>query len=984
MEIQFQVPAAYTVVKAQKLPDIHAEGILLKHNKSGARLLLIPCEDENKVFNIAFRTPPTDSTGVAHIIEHTVLCGSEHYPLKDPFVELVKGSLNTFLNAITYPDKTMYPVASTNSVDFRNLMHVYLDSVFYPNIYHEQNIFRQEGWHYELTDPAAPLTLNGVVYNEMKGAFSSPDEVLEREIMNALFPDTAYGVESGGHPEHIPELTYEDYLDFHRRYYHPSNSYIYLYGDMDMEDQLLFLDREYLSAFDTLAVDSALKRQTPFASEHCVSSAFPISSEEELEKNTYLSWSAAAGNALDVSEIIAFGALDYALLSAPGAPVKQALLDAGIGLDVYGGFSDGLLQPYFSVVAKNAERSDADRFREVIRETLQQQVRDGVNRASLKAGLSSMEFTFREADYGNYPKGLIYGMSVMDTWLYDEEAPFLNLCQLEIYKRLNELVDTGYFEQLIEEKLLHNPHSALVMLTPELGLAEERERKTAEKLAAIRDSLDDAQLQALIEETKALRAWQEEEESEEALATLPVLKRSDIRRKVSRHINEERSARVTLRDGSEAVIPTVLHPAACNGIGYLQLFFDAGRIPAEDLPYLGFLKAVLTSVSTEHYSYQELSNAICSETGGISSSLTTVDLEAEPGAFRTFLEVRMKALASKLSDGAELLHEILAASVYDDEKRIREILSQTRSQLQVSLMNAGHAAAVTRVSAYTAADGVFLDQVSSLGFYRFIRDLEADFEARREELFRKLKGLAASVLRPDNLLVSFTCDEDSREVLPGLLGAIFDTVPAAPLPAARTRLEPYGPLNEAFTTAGQVQYVAMGGSFASSGVPYTGAAAVFRQIMSYDYLWMNVRVKGGAYGCGAGLKRNRRGSFYSYRDPHLLRTRQVFLDAPAYLAAFDADEETMTKYVIGTFSGIDTPLNPSAYGAVCMREYISGMTEDMRQRFRDEVLGTTAEEIRALAGAVEAALSNGCICVVGGETKIAEHADAFRSVTPLL
>ena len=981
---ELQAMEAYELIRNEELPDIHAQGILMKHKKSGARVILVPCKDENKVFCIGFRTPPADSTGVAHIIEHTVLCGSEKYPLKDPFVELVKGSLNTFLNAMTYPDKTIYPVASTNQKDFRNLMNVYLDAVFFPNIYHEQNIFRQEGWHYELEDKDAPLTVNGVVYNEMKGVFSSADDVLERETMNALFPDTAYGVESGGDPEVIPELTYEDYLEFHSRYYHPSNSYIYLYGDLDFADTLSFLDREYLSRFDVLKIDSSLRFQEPFEEGRVVVKEYPVSSEEDTKKNTFLSWNVVAGDALNMKELIAMEVLDYALLSSPGAPVKQALLDAGIGLDVYGGFSDGTLQPYFSVTAKNAEEEDAGRFEKVIRDTLKDQVRQGINRKSLTAGIHSMEFSFREADYGLYPKGLFYCLDVLGTWLYSDEHPFDGLKQLSIFAELLEEVENGYFERMVEKKLLGNPHKALVILRPKAGLTEEREQKLASKLAARKAEMSEEELEEVIATEAALRAWQDQEESQEALDSLPVLKRSDLKREILPFSNIREDVPVTLRDGETALLPAVYHIADCNGIAYLDLIFNAKRIPGELLPYLGILKAVLMNVGTRSYSYQELNNEVNSVTGGISIALGTSEDAGARDGFSAQLSIRMKALIPELVRGAELIHEILYTSCFEDEKRLREIISQTRSQMQIQLQTAGHAAAAGRASAYLSGEGAFNDAVLGIAFYRVILDIEEHFDEKAVELQDALKRLCEALFRADNAIASYTCEEENKGTLGGILSASLEK-PKENVPLCEElEVQPLGIRKEGFITPGQVQYVAMAGSYADSGIPYSGALTVCRQILSLEYLWQNVRVRGGAYGCSVNILRNGRGVFASFRDPHLLRTKEVFEGAPEYLAGFAADEKAMSKYIIGTISGIDTPLTPSTFGLVCMKAYLSGRSEEERQRYRLEVIDATQEEIRSSAAVVKAILEKGALCVIGGESSIRRHEELFGSVETLL
>ena len=441
--MQFSNLNAYELIKEQKLNDINSFGYVLRHKKSGARIALISNDDDNKVFYIGFKTPPTDETGVPHIIEHSVLCGSEKFPLKDPFVELVKGSLNTFLNAMTYPDKTVYPVASCNEQDFKNLMDVYMDSVLHPNILKCEEIFKQEGWHYELEDMDAPITINGVVYNEMKGAYSSPDEMLQNAIYKSLFPDNTYGKDSGGNPAHIPELTYENYLEFYKKYYHPSNSYIFLYGDCDMEERLEWLDKAYLNAYDAIAVDSHIESQNAFAEVKYVEGKYPIGNEESEEDNTYLAYSKVICDVHEKTLRQAFAVLDYVLISASGAPVRQALIDAGIGQDVYGSFDDETLQTAFHICAKNANASDKERFVEIIETTLKKIVEEGINKTSVLAAINSSEFRFREADFGSYPKGLLYGLECLGTWIFDDEGVFAPMEMLDVFAYLKEQVDTG-------------------------------------------------------------------------------------------------------------------------------------------------------------------------------------------------------------------------------------------------------------------------------------------------------------------------------------------------------------------------------------------------------------------------------------------------------------------------------------------------------------------------------------------------------------
>ncbi|MDO5703388.1 MAG: insulinase family protein, partial [Lachnospiraceae bacterium] len=577
------------------------------------------------------------------------------------------------------------------------------------------------------TDPEEPLTLNGVVYNEMKGVFSSPDEMLEREIMNSMFPDTQYGVDSGGEPEVIPDLTYEAYLDFHRKYFHPSNCYIYLYGNMDAADTLDFIDREYLSRFEAAEVDSALREQKPFGGERVTKKFYPVAAGDDIKKKTYLSMSFAAGDPLNSCEMVAMQVLDYALLGAPGAPVRKALLDAGIGLDVYGGFSDGILQPYFSITAKDADEEDADRFRRVIRETLEKQVSEGIDRKSVKAALSTLEFSYREADFGNYPKGLFYCMDVMETWLYDDDEPFATLKLLDVFREMEKLAETDYFEKMISEKFLRSDHSVLVILSPKPGLAEEMEMKTEEKLAAIKAGMSAEEIKELVSETEALLAWQDSEDTPEAISTLPVLKRSDIRREVTARSNIEETITVKGDSGNEIKVPAVLHEKETNGIGYLQIMFGTKAVPDEMIPYLGLLKECLTYVSTAWHDYADLTNEIGVRSGGITFTSSVLDPVNAPDSYLSYFEVRMKALISKYEDGTELIREILYTSDFTDEKRLREIVSKTRSQLETALQSGGNASASRRASAYTSSGSAYSEMISGISFYRFIRDLERSF-----------------------------------------------------------------------------------------------------------------------------------------------------------------------------------------------------------------------------------------------------------------
>ncbi len=965
--------SAYELVREEKLPGIHSNGFLLRHKKSGARILLVENDDNNKVFSIGFRTPPPDSTGVPHIMEHSVLCGSKNFPAKDPFVELVKGSLNTFLNAMTYPDKTVYPVASCNDKDFKNLMHVYMDAVLYPNIYEHEEIFRQEGWSYQLDSLEEPLSYNGVVYNEMKGAFSSPEGVLDRVILNTLFPDTSYANESGGDPDDIPDLTYEQFLDFHRTYYHPSNSYIYLYGDMDMEERLDWLDREYLSFFDEKEVDSRIRFQEPFGEvkEHTFS--YSIASDEPEEENTYLSYNKVIGTSLDRELYLAFQILDYALLSAPGAPLKKALTDAGIGKDIMGSYDNGIYQPIFSVIAKNAEESQKEEFVELIEKVLSGLAENGIDRKALEAGINYHEFRYREADFGNYPKGLMYGLQMMDSWLYDETEPFMHVEALKTFEAMKEKMGTGYFEKLIRRYFLENTHGAIVIVRPEKGRTARLDAELAEKLQAYKESLSQEEAELLVSRTHQLEEYQSEPDTEEDLNRIPVLERKDISREITPIYNEEMTISGT---------PVVFHEVETNGIGYVDVMFDLSGVAAEDLPYVGILQSVLGIIDTEHYEYGELFNEINMHTGGIGTALELYNdvTNVREKAFKATFEIKGKALYPKLSRTFEMMGEILSASKLSDTKRIREILDMLKSRLLMKFQSSGHTTAALRALAYASPSAQLKDMTNGIAFYEKVNEILEHYEECREKLSEKLSELSKRIFRPDNLMVSYTAARTGlagmEELLCGLKSKLYTETPEETACIIHCEKK-----NEGFKTASKVQYVARTGNFIDNGASYTGALQILKVILSYDYLWQNIRVKGGAYGCMSNFTRVGDGYFVSYRDPNLKRTNEVYEGVVDYLKGFTVSDRDMTKYIIGTMSNIDQPLTPAAKGERSMNLYMNKVSADMIREERNQILDATQEDIRSLSRVAEAILKAGQICVIGSEEKIEEDRELFDTIT---
>lgn len=966
--------AEYEILDEHRVEDVQSDGFILRHKKSGARIAILSNNDDNKVFYIGFRTPPEDETGVPHIIEHTTLCGSKKFPVKDPFIELAKGSLNTFLNAMTYPDKTVYPVASCNDQDFKNLMDVYLDAVFNPNITKYEEIFKQEGWHYELTSKDDELKINGVVYNEMKGAYSSPDEVLSSQIYRSLFPDNTYSKDSGGNPEYIPKLTYEAYLDFYHKYYHPSNSYIYLYGDMDVVERLEWLDKEYLSLYDYKKVNSEINKQPAFDEIKNVEAQYSITMDDTQENKTYLSYNRVVGDTLDEMLYQAFDVLDYALVSSPGAPVKQALIDAGIGDDVYGSYDAGILQPVFSFVAKNANASQADEFESIIENTLKEVVKTGINKEALLAGINSSEFKFREADFGQFPKGLLFGLNCLDSWLFDDMKPFIHLECLGTFTKLRKAVDTDYFEKLIQEYLLDNTHGSSVTVKPKRGLGNEREETLAKELSDYKASLSDEEIKKLIEDTEHLKKYQEEPSSDEDLRKLPMLTRADMKKNAMPFSNIEDE----LLD-----VKVVRHDIESNGIDYISFLFDAGDFAQSELGYLGFFTNALGLVSTEKYSYTDLANATNIYTGGISTGTASHPDIKDRNNFVFKFEVKLKVLEKNLNKALELMEQLLLSSDFTDTKRLGELVAQIKARLQANLSSSGHLVAAMRSMSSFSRYALYQDELKGVAFYRSICRIEKELSESPKSVSDKLAAIAKKLFARNRMLISFTGNNKAYgNAKPSLEKVIagFNK-----MSAVGNQAEVYfNTAKEAFIDASQIQYVAKTGDFICEGYEYTGALRLLRVILSYDYLWINVRVKGGAYGCMNTFLRSGESYFVSYRDPNLSDTLDVYDRIPEYIKSFSPDERDMTKYIIGTFSALDTPMNPEAKGSRSLSAYLEGITYEQIQKERNEILNAQPEDIRRLADLVEAVLKKDSICVIGNENMIKESSGLFENVEKLI
>lgn len=960
----------FTLLKTSKVAEAAAEAMLFLHKKSGAKLLFLASEDDNKVFSISFRTPPADDTGIAHILEHSVLCGSRKYPLKEPFVELVKGSLNTFLNAMTFPDKTMYPVASRNDQDFRNLMDVYLDAVFFPNIYANHQIMQQEGWHYELTSADEPLSYKGVVYNEMKGVFSSPDAIMEQTVMHALFPETPYRFESGGDPAAIPQLTQEMFETFHKTYYHPSNSYLYLYGNLDIETTLQYLDEAYLSSFDAITVDSAINLQPPAAKTIERTAPYPVAPGEETAEKAMLSMNIVTGEATEAEPYLAFQALNYLLLQTPAAPLKNALVDAGIGKEVSGSFVKSIRQPVFSIEVTGTEADRKDKFIRTVYKTLQELTMKGIDKSLIEATLNLLEFKLREADFGAYPKGLMYGIQCMDSWLYNGDP----LTHLQYEKTLasirKQALDGRYFENMIEQKLLDNTHRAIVVLTPDADILPKQEAEVEVRLSAIKAGWTKQEIDRVTKATTALLEAQGAPDPEDKLATIPLLERSDIKKTI-----DELPCKVETKNG----IHWVTHPMFTNQIAYVTYYFNGQAVAESDLPYAFLLTDVLSKLATKKHTFQELANELDRSTGGVSFDLQAVSSADDNADYTLRFSVAGRALLSKQEDLFALLAEILTQTCFDDVKRLKDIIAEEKTGWDNQLFSMGQKIVTSRLLSYFSPVSR-LNEQGVLRYYRFLASISKLDEAGVRDLGAKLSQVAQQLFCQKDVYVSLCTDEAALPMLRQTAATLLDQLPATSGDFHQYVLAGDGVRNEAILTAGQVQFVAAGGNFKTAGFNYTGALRVLDTIMRYDYLWSRIRVQGGAYGAYTQIDRNGNCLFGSYRDPNVAETLDTFSNIPAFLRGFNPSLRELTKFVIGTMSQVDRPLTPVMKADRAMSHLVRGISAQMLQQERDQILGVSVDDIKVLADLVEAALAEGYRCALGSRSKLMSNKESFETL----
>jgi len=971
--MNFEVNKTYhgfKLIEERNVPEIQSIARIFYHEKSGARLLQLENEDDNKVFSIGFRTPPSDSTGVPHIIEHCVLSGSRKYTTKEPFMDMAKGSLQTFMNAITFSDKTLYPIASRNEKDFFNLMDVYLDAVFYPKIYEIPEIFMQEGWHHEIFDENEPIRYKGVVYNEMLGAYSSPERILSDNISKSLFPDTCYKYSSGGDPKVIPELSYEEFLNFHRRYYHPSNCYIFLYGNGDIEKQLRHIDQNYLSHFDKKEIDSSIREQKPFISRNEVVDYYPISKDEPEENRSYLSLSFVVGKSTDPKTYLTANILSQLLIESEAAPIKKALLEQGIGEDVFPIIVDGL-QLGFGIIAKNTSYDKKEEFERVVFDTLNKIVKEGIDKKLIEASINVVEYDLREAS--NFPtKGIIYNMLSLDSWLYDGD-PLSHIQYEEPLKEIREKIDEGYFEKFIEEKIINNPHSSLVIVNPKKGLGEEEEKRVKETLDRYKESLTKEEIAELIEKNKKLKNMQMTDDSPEAKATIPKLSISDVNPK-SEVIPQE----VIEEDGF-----TILnHNIFTSKIAYVDLYFDTSVVDEELIPYINLLSGILGKIDTKSKTYEELSNEIYVNTGGIHFSSAAYVEKDKDDIYYPKLIVKGKAIGDKVIKLMELISELITESKIEDKRRIKELLQQFKSRIEMSIYDNGHSVVMRRVGSYFSSSGKYAERLQGLDFYWFLCDLLKDFDRNSDEILFNLKKVYNTIFNINNLIISITGDSNDFKLIRDNMKVVTDRLNRDKL-ESKQYLFKEEKLNEGILSSANVQYVSKGYNFRKLGYEYNGSLLVLSTMLSREYLHNKIRAQGGAYGAGISIDRTGHLITYSYRDPNLKETIEAYDSMADYIRNLNLMKNDLTTFIIGTISRIDPATTPHMKGEIATSRFISHVSQEDVQKNRDEILNTRVKDIKDCADILENTMKENYMCALGNENKIRENQELFNNLVQL-
>jgi len=966
----------FRLLKEQEIQEYNIKGRLYAHAKTGAELLSLSNDDENKVFGITFRTPPTDSTGVAHILEHSVLCGSRKYPVKEPFVELLKGSLQTFLNAFTYPDRTCYPVASQNLQDFYNLIDVYLDAVFYPRL--TRPIFEQEGWHYELNEPEAPLTYKGVVFNEMKGAYSSPDQVLSEYVLESLFPDNPYGFDSGGDPKVIPTLTFEQFQAFHRQYYHPSNARIYFYGDDDLEERLRVMDT-WLSEFEPGVVQSEIPLQPMFQRPMRLTRSFMAPEEEGGTSRGMATLNWVLGETSEVDRNLSLRILEYILLGMPASPLRKALIDSGLGEDLAGeGLGNELLQTYFSTGLKGIGEGDGEKVEKLILETLEGLVKEGIDPRTVEAAMNTMEFALRENNTGQFPRGLSLMLRTLTTWLYGPD-PFTILTFERSLERIRSQLKTspGFFESQIRHLFLENPHRTTLILEPDIDLHQKELAREKQSLEKVRSGMGPSDLIKTVENTRELKRLQGVPDSPEALAMIPRLKLEDM---------AKTNKILPIETSTHAEVKHLFHDLHTNGILYFDLGMDLHALPEGYLPYVPLFGRAFLEMGTEKEDFVSLTQRIGQKTGGLTSvTLTSVHRDQQTAV--TWLFLRGKALVAQAVDLMDILSDVLLTVRLDNRDRFRQMLLEEKAGLEQGIVTGGHRFVNLRLRAHFNEAHWAAEQMGGISYLFFLRELIQRVEEDWPGVLRNLEAMRRILVRRPNMILNVTLDEKNGSNIETPVKEFLERLPGTPSKRkAWIRTSP--PPFEGLTIPSQINYVGKGANLYSNGYRFHGSALAISRYLQTGLLWEKVRVQGGAYGAFCMFDRlSGVLSLVSYRDPNVLETLDVFDNTAAFLKELVLDDDERTKSVIGAIGGLDAHLLPDAKGRLSMIRHLRGDSDGDRQRMREELLETSAKHFRDFAGYLEVLTRGGMVKIMGSGEAIASvnerHPDWLKVVKVL-
>jgi len=969
---QYKVDQTYygfKLVEKKFVKEVNADCYYFIHEKSGARLLKIAADDVNKLFNIAFKTTPEHDYGTPHIMEHSVLNGSKNFPVKSPFDVLSKGSLNTFLNAMTGSDITTYPVASMNDKDYFNLMHVYLDAVFNPLLHEDPRILKQEGWHYELDDVDGEIVYKGVVYNEMKGAFSSPTTELGYQTDKILFPDNTYGVSSGGYPTAIPGLDYEYFKSFHKKYYDPSNSYTLLYGNANLDKELQFIDAEYFSKYEKLDDKIEIPLQKPFEAKKFAEASYPVAEGSSTKDNTYLSLNIVTGLNIDQELTYSLDILREALVNHESAPIRLALQEAGIGKDVRA-FVNNSKQNVFTIRVQNANPEDKDKFDQIVYETLQKVSEEGVDKSMIEGILNRIEFRMRE---GNTPqKGFMYILRSYQGWFFDEN-PFLGLEFEKPLAQVKEGINNGLLEKVIKEQLIENPHALVMVLKPQPGLEKEIAANIKKELADYKATLSKEELLQLVEETKALKEYQKEKDTPEALASIPLLSLSDISPEVEWYDIEERKV---------SEVPVLFHNDFTSNILYANLYFDMRALPQDLIPYGNLLCELIGLFNTENYTFGELDNELNIHTGGFYTGLNSYLENNNDDILLPYFMVTSKAFTEKGDKLFELASEIINTSKYDDVERLKAVLTRHQARVESNVKNNGMRYAMIRLGSYYSNEGMYDELTSGLDYYNFITGITDNFDAKNKEVSEKLAKTASILFNQKNMMTSVTCSEEEYKTYSNALQKFVASLPAEGDQINNWEFD-LSLKNEGLLAASKVQYVVKGYNFKKLGYDWDGKMRVMNQVLSNEWLNNQVRVIGGAYGGFSGISSSGDMYFGSYRDPNLKETLDNYDASPKFLNEFEASEDEMTRFIIGTISNLDQPRTASQRGSIAVSNYLKHITIEDLKAERSAVLTTTIDDVKAYEGMIKDILSQNAICVYGNTDKVKENKDLFKEVLPV-